>query len=372
MNDASRSEAESDRDPDSESEGSPGEASQGGAGADGDSAGPGDVGGSVSGSAGDTSADDDATAQSAPSDRDGKPETDADIVSAGDQTEENLETLRQQVDEKYDFDKFGPDDMDRMSAEEWELSFDPDTWVTGPELLGRVEDELKSRISRREVFAVFERLGDGRILAYSDEGFVIVHPDGRIEGQGTVLEDVKPTVALCSMPEYEPPSPPEDYELPDADAVPEGTGEFGNWMIQAMAFTQLLAGVVLLGAWLLLSSLSTLIAPAMGLFFLGASLFLFATVANARLSDRFRSEEYRARLRSVQVEKPPDFVPVEARNGAEGQPTESITDSQPTQPSAGDPSDSSSADGVNSSVRAASTRPDLAPVDEPPASDVDN
>jgi hypothetical protein len=231
MDDISRSEANSDRDPDSEPDGSPGNPPESGAVADDSGAGPESAGGDVSGSAGDNDAEGRPTDQSASSVGGGQVGTDANLESGDDQTEENLETLRQQVEEKYDFDKFGPDDMDRMSAEEWELSFDPDTWVTGPGLLDRVEDELKSRISRREVFAVFERLADGRILAYSDEGFVIVHPDGRIEGQGTVLEDVKPTVALCSMPEYEPPSPPEEYELPDADAVPEGTGEFGNWMI---------------------------------------------------------------------------------------------------------------------------------------------
>ncbi len=246
-----------------------------------------------------------------------------DTTAEGDEGE-SLEALRQQVEKKYDFDEFGPEDMDRMSVEEWEVSFDPETWVTGSDLLERVEAELKTRISRREVFAVFERLGDGRILAYSDEGYVIVQPDGSIEGQGTVLEDVKPTVALCSMPEYEPPSPPENYELPDPQEVPEGTGEFGNWMIQAMAFTQLTAGVVLMGAWLLSSNLTTLIAPAMALFFLGAAVFLFATVANARLSDRFRSEEYRGRLRSVHVEEPPDFVPVEIRDPGESSPAGSI------------------------------------------------
>lgn len=331
--DDSRSDTDSDSDPGSESDSDSGSASvSGGTPSDslgGDIAQPGDSDDSADGVADSDSHPDDtnrptSTATTA-SAIDGESATGENTapVEATDE-EESLETLRQQVEEKYDFDEFGPDDMDQMSAEEWEVSFDLETWVTGSNLLERVEAELKTRISRREVFAVFERLGDGRILAYSDEGYVIVQPDGSVEGRGTVLEDVKPTVALCSMPEYEPPSPPENYELPEPEEVSEGSGEFGNWMIQAMAFTQLIAGVVLIGAWLFSSSLSTLIAPAMALFFLGAAVFLLATVANARLSDRFRSEEYRGRLRSVHVEEPPDFVPVEIRDTGGNSPAGSI------------------------------------------------
>jgi hypothetical protein len=47
------------------------------------------------------------------------------------------------------------------------------------------------------------------------------------------------------------------------------------------------------------------------LFFLLVGFFLFFVVANARLSDRFRSEEYRNRLRAVGLEdgERPDFLP---------------------------------------------------------------
>lgn len=224
-----------------------------------------------------------------------------------------LEELRAAVEEKYDFDDFGPADMARMTPEEWDVSFDPDSWVTGPELLDRVEDELKSRIARRDVFAVLERVhqdGVQRILAYSDSGYALVYPDGTIEGRGTVLEDVKPTVALCSMPEYDPADPPANYHLPEPEAVPEQSGELGNLVMQVIALIQLVAGVVLIGAWLL-GPLETLVAPAVGLIFLAIGVFLLAMVANARLSDRFRAEEYRDRLRSVHLEPGefPDFVP---------------------------------------------------------------
>lgn len=229
----------------------------------------------------------------------------------------DLEALRVEVDEKYDFDDFRPSDMARMSPEEWDVSFDSDSWITGPELLDRVEAELKSRIASREVFAVLERViedGEELLLAYSDVGYAIVHADGTIEGRAAVLEDVKPTVALCSMPEYEPPDPPAEYELPEPEDVPDGSGEFGNQMIQIVAFLQTIAGVALLGAWIL-TDLSTLVAPVMALIFLAIGIFLFTTVANARLSNRFRSEEYRERLRGVRLvdDERPEFVPVEGQ-----------------------------------------------------------
>ncbi|NIQ56861.1 MAG: hypothetical protein GWN85_26365, partial [Gemmatimonadetes bacterium] len=44
-------------------------------------------------------------------------------------------SLREAVEAKYDFDDFRPADMAQMSLEEWEAAFDPDTWITGTELL---------------------------------------------------------------------------------------------------------------------------------------------------------------------------------------------------------------------------------------------
>ena len=51
-------------------------------------------------------------------------------------------------------------------------------------------------------------------------------------------------------------------------------------------------------------------------FFLLVGVFLFVVVANARLSDRFRSEEYRNRLRAVRDHGRPDFVPIDDEGGA--------------------------------------------------------
>jgi hypothetical protein len=233
---------------------------------------------------------------------------------AGDDAADDLDELRRRVEEEYDFDDFGPADMARMSAEEWDAAFDPDSWITGERLLERAEAELKSRIARREVFGVLERVradGEERILVYSDEGYAIVRPTGEVAGQGTVLRDIEPIVALAAMEAYDVPEPPEDWSLPHPDTVPEGSGEFGNLMVQVIAVVQVLAGAALVAATLL-TDLDTIVAPAMGIVFLLVGLFLFVMVANARLSDRFRSEEYRERLRALREAKErPDFVPVE-------------------------------------------------------------
>ena len=230
--------------------------------------------------------------------------------------DDDLAELRERVDAEYDFDDFGPADMARMSAEEWNAAFDPDTWITGPELLDRVGDELKSRIARREVFGLLERVredGEERVLVYSDEGYAIVRPSGEVSGRGTVLRDVEPLVALAAMEEYEVPDPPADWSLPHPDTVPEGSGEFGNLMLQVVATVQVIAGVALLGASFL-TDLDSIVGPVMGAVFLLVGLFLFAMVANARLSDRFRSEEYRDRLRALrEAEERPEFVPVDGR-----------------------------------------------------------
>jgi hypothetical protein len=242
----------------------------------------------------------------------GEPPGDEGAPTAG--GDDDLDELRRRVEEEYDFDDFGPSDMARMSAEEWDAAFDPDSWITGDRLLERAEAELKSRIARREVFGVLERVradGEERLLVYSDEGYAIVRPTGEVAGQGTVLRDIEPIVALAAMESYDVPEPPDDWSLPHPDTVPEGSGEFGNLMVQVIAVVQVLAGAALLAATFL-TDLDTIVAPAMGIVFLLVGLFLFVMVANARLSDRFRSEEYRDRLRALREAKErPDFVPVE-------------------------------------------------------------
>lgn len=260
--------------------------------------------------------DDESAAAAAAGDRETTAGEDADLAA-----------LREEVDERYDFDNFSPSDMADMSAREWEAAFDPETWITGDELLERVEKDLRSRIARREVFAVLERAEDPeRVVAYSDEGWAIVYPDGSVEGEGTVLRDVKPTIALCSMDSYEVAEPPEAYELPSPEEVQAGTGEFGNNVLQLVAAAQVLAGLGILGIWLFTGLIpspentTNLLVPVLAVFFLGIGLLLFFVVANARLSDRFRAEEYRDRLRAAGItdgdagitdEDRPEFLPFE-------------------------------------------------------------
>ncbi|WP_123623167.1 hypothetical protein [Halorubrum sp. CSM-61] len=249
-----------------------------------------------------------------PDESEGDAPADASDGLDADDDADDLAALRERVEAEYDFDEFGPSDMARMSAEEWDAAFDPESWITGDRLLDRAEAELKSRIARREVFGVLERVredGEERILVYSDEGYAIVRPSGEVSGQGTVLRDIEPIVALAAMESYDVPEPPDDWSLPHPDTVPEGSGEFGNLMVQVIAVVQVLAGAALLVASLV-ADLNTIVAPAVGIVFLVIGLLLFVMVANARLSDRFRSEEYRDRLRALrQAKERPDFVPVE-------------------------------------------------------------
>ena len=213
--------------------------------------------------------------------------------------------------------------MAEMDADEWEAVFDADSWITGTALLDRVEQELRANVQRREVFAVVERVGDGdddRVVAYSDEGYVIVRPEGTVKGTGTVLRDVEPMVALCSMESYEVPDVDEDAGLPHPDLVAGGSGDFGNRMLQVVAGATVLSGVAFVLVWLasVVGAVDIGFAGAivltLGLLFVVVGGFLFLTVANARLSDRMRAEQYRDRLRAVGAgtDERPEFLPGEA------------------------------------------------------------
>ncbi|WP_254838298.1 DUF7319 domain-containing protein [Natronomonas marina] len=254
------------------------------------------------------------------------PETEGDAgrrADDGGSEELSTEELRARVEEQYDFEEFGAEEMSEMSVEEWEAVFDPDSWLTGTELLDRVEKELRGNVQRREVFAVVERVGEGdddRVVAYSDEGYVLVRPDGTVQGTGTILRDVEPMVALCSMESYDVPEVGEDAGLPHPDSVAEGSGDFGNRMLQVVAAATMLSGVAFVVVWLgsVVGAIDIGFAGAIvltiGILFLIVGGFLFLTVANARLSDRMRAEQYRDRLRAVGAgsEGRPDFLPDEA------------------------------------------------------------
>jgi len=248
---------------------------------------------------------------------------------AAESADESVQTLRREVEEQYDFDNFGPRDMAEMSAEEWDAAFDADTWITGEELLDRIEADVKRRVADREVFARVERVDD-LLIAYSDNGYAAVYPDGSVEGRGTVLRDLKPTVALCSMDSYDVPDAPDEELLPRPQEVPESSDALGNTVLQVVAGAQVLAGLVLLAGWLLYSlgvlsqpgtgrGLNPWLLVVAGLGFLVIGIVLFAIVANARLSDKYRAEEFRNRLRAVGLEdgERPDFL--DEISGIEGE-----------------------------------------------------
>ncbi len=220
--------------------------------------------------------------------------------SASPATDDELEELRKQVESKYDFDDFGPRDMAEMTAEEWDAVFDPDSWITGHRLLDRVEADLKHRVADRDVFARIERLDSpDRVAAVSDEGYAVVFEDGTVSGQGTVLRDVEPSVALCSMESYDAPDRPAGEVLPHPDEIAEGTGSLGHTMLLVVGSAVSLMGLGLIGASIAGIGEGSLFGGVFGGVFVLIGLFVFVMVANARLSDRFRAAEYRDRLRAV-------------------------------------------------------------------------
>ena len=288
---------------------------------------------------GDGAPDESAEPQAAAAE-DGRAGADDSVASTGDghggdQEEAELDALRREVEEKYDFDNFGPQEMAEMSQREWEAAFEPGTWITGEELLDRVEADVKNRVASRDVFARVERFDD-LLIAYSDNGYAAVYPDGSVEGRGTVLRDVKPVVALCSMESYEVPDAPEEEVLPTPQEVPESSDALGNTVLQVVAGAQVLAGLVLFVTSLLygfgvisqtgttsqFSNPALLFVAALGFLVIGIT--LFAVVANARLSDKYRAEEFRNRLRAVGLEdgERPDFL--EELSGVEGELPEEL------------------------------------------------
>lgn len=247
-------------------------------------------------------ADDDPAREAPPSSR-------AADRSAGSARSEPLE-------ERYDFDDFGPADMAEMSLEEWEAAFDADTWITGPELIDRVEAELTARIADGELFAVVERHqvdGEPQLLAYTDAEYAIVHPDGRVAGDGALPRDVEPVVALSAMDTFEVADPPDGAGLPHPDQIKAGSGSLGHRLLLALAVVQVLAGLVVLLAPLLVDvgPGAAVLTTVVGLGFVAVGVVLGVLVANARLSDRFRAAAYRERLRAAGVgsDERPSFLP---------------------------------------------------------------
>lgn len=236
------------------------------------------------------------------------------------------DSFRAAVEAKYDFANFRPADMARMSLDEWEAAFDPETWITGPELLDRIDAELHNRIADGQLFAVVERHSEGgepRLLAYTDAEYVVVHPDGTVVGTDGIRQEIEPVVALCSMDSYDVPPASDDAGLPEPDSIVPGSGALGHRLLLVVAVVQLLAGFVLLLSPLLvnLGPGAGALAVVLGLGFIVVGVVIGLLVANARLSDRFRAADYRERLRDAGVgsDDRPGFLPTFDENGpAEG------------------------------------------------------
>jgi hypothetical protein len=124
------------------------------------------------------------------------------------------------------------------------------------------------------------------------------------------------------MDSYDVPEMPEGDLLPEPREVPESSSTLGNTVLQVIASVNVLAGLVLLGAWVLYLTgvlsqpgtntqglnLALIVVAALGFLIIG--IFLFTMVANARLSDKFRAEEFRNRLRAIGLEdgERPEFL----------------------------------------------------------------
>lgn len=250
----------------------------------------------------------------------GEESTDAAPADRSADASDEPDSFRAAVEAKYDFDDFGPADMAEMAVEEWEAAFDAETWITGPDLIDRVEHELRSRIAAGDLFAVVERHAvddKSRLLVYSDAEYTVVHPDGRVEGEGAISREIEPVVALCSMESFEVSKPPADAGLPDPAGIKPGSGDLGHRLLLGLAVIQTVAGIGLLVSPVLVQlgpgagALTTVI----GLLFIGIGVLLGVLVANARLSDRFRAAEFRERLEAAGVgshDRPSFLPPMEA------------------------------------------------------------
>lgn len=237
------------------------------------------------------------------------------------ESEQSIEELRDAVEERYDFEEFTEHDMADMSQAEWAAVFDADSWITGAELLDRLERDLRRRVAERDLFAVVERLDD-RVLAYSDSSWAVVHGSGRLDGEGPLRREIEPFVALCAMEDYEPEAAPVEKPLPNPEDVEVGSGRLGNLLLQLVALVQVLGGIGLLVAPLLVSlpgSSTVVLTTTAGLGFVAVGVVLFVLVANARLSGRFQAEGYRQRLEAarVGVDERPDFIPVQEESDSE-------------------------------------------------------
>ena len=189
--------------------------------------------------------------------------------------------------------------------------------IVGKELLNRVDLDIKDRISRRNIIAAIETIhidDEENLLIYDDAGYALIALDGSVSGMGSIRTEIENIVVLCSMDTYDVPElPAGDFSL-NIDAPSKSSSGIGNKLLQILASSFLVIGILLLFSPLFVNFPrpgSGILTSVSGFGFIFTGLFLLLGVVHSRLSDRFRSTEYADRLKKIGIGSDfrPDFLP---------------------------------------------------------------
>ena len=121
--------------------------------------------------------------------------------------------------------------------------------IVGKELLNRVDLDIKDRISRRNIIAAIETIhidDEENLLIYDDAGYALIALDGSVSGMGSIRTEIENIVVLCSMDTYDVPElPAGDFSL-NIDAPSKSSSGIGNKLLQILASSFLIIGILLL------------------------------------------------------------------------------------------------------------------------------
>ena len=186
-----------------------------------------------------------------------------------------------------------------------DLPLDLEFSIVGKELLNRVDLDIKDRISRRNIIAAIETIhidDEENLLIYDDAGYALIALDGSVSGMGSIRTEIENIVVLCSMDTYDVPElPAGDFSL-NIDAPSKSSSGIGNKLLQILASSFLIIGILLLFSPLFVNFPrpgSGILTTVSGFGFIFTGLFLLLVVVHSRLSDRFRSTEYADRLKKI-------------------------------------------------------------------------
>ena len=188
-----------------------------------------------------------------------------------------------------------------------DLPSDLEFSIVGKELLNRVELDIRDRISRRNIIAAIETIhidDEENLLIYDDAGYALIALDGSVSGMGSIRTEIENIVVLCSMDTYDVPElPAGDFSL-NIDAISKSSSGIGNKLLQILASSFLIIGILLLFSPLFINFPrpgSGILTTVSGFGFIFTGLFLLLVVVHSRLSDRFRSTEYADRLKKIGI-----------------------------------------------------------------------